>query len=62
MIKEMKVFIKKLLYIIGVLVVIVSIFFSNELPEILSNLLWILASILLLLIIIFEIITKGRMK
>jgi len=52
--------IKNILYVIGAIVLIITIFFDDELPKKLDNILWILSGVLLLAIIILEAFFRKK--
>jgi hypothetical protein len=52
--------IKNILYVLGAILLILKIFFKENFSEELNNGLWLSTGIFLLLIIIFEVLTKRR--
>jgi len=52
--------IKNFLYIIGAIVIIVTIFFKNDISDKLDNILWVVSGMWLIIIIILELIKKEK--
>lgn len=51
---------KNLIYILGAILLVVKIFFKDDISNTLSNVLWVLAGIFLLVIIVLEIFTRRK--
>ncbi len=52
--------IKNLLYVIGAIVLIIKIFFRDDISKGLDNVLWLLCGILVLIIIFLEVLTRRK--
>lgn len=52
--------IKRVLYIVGAIILIIVLFFSDDISDEIDNVLWVLSGVLLFLIVVTEIFIKRK--